>query len=214
MGIYKNGVWKQSGSPNKNYILNSNFIGKQDSGIITFNGDEAIFSTNTLGQTSGISFGLAVDTLGKTDFKNKTLTFSVEYKIDTALTFGTTNPWVGCQLGITRDTSTGGSSQWLSWYGSKTIPTAVTNGWIKHSVQVNVSNYDIASLSWNMYLRDTTGKISYRHPKIEVGNVATAWILNENDTYYVGDTHSFIEYTNKAKIQNNGYVEANSFIEI
>jgi hypothetical protein len=67
------------------------FTGKIDSGIYKFNNDEVTFETNVF-QASGINFGLNIDQTAKTDFKNKKITFSMEYKIDTALEFGTTNP--------------------------------------------------------------------------------------------------------------------------
>ena len=64
-------------------------------------------------------------------------------------------------------------------------------------------------------MRDTKGKISYRHPKIEIGEQATSWIPNEADKEYVNyGVHGFIEHIEKAKIQKNDYIEANSFIEI
>lgn len=213
MSIGKNGIWKHSGSPNKNYIKNSDWSNKTSAGLYTFNNDIVTFEATALNQ-SGNSFACSIDTAGLTDFKNKVLTFSMEYKIDTALTFGTTNPWVGFEMGVSRNTTTGGSNQWLDWYGGKSIPTAVTNGWIKKSFNVTISNYDIASLSISFYLRDTTGKISYRHPKIEIGNTPTAWVLNESDINYVQNNHGFIENTTVAKIQQNDYIEANNFIEI
>lgn len=167
----------------KNYIRNSDWSNKTNAGIYTFDGDEVTFHSNTL-QASGISFAQTMDTTGLIDFKNKKLTFSMEYKITEALTFGTTNPWVGFELSVTRNTTTGGSNQWLDWYGGKTIPTAVTTGWVKYSCTVTVTNYDIAGLSVNFFMRDTTGTIKYRHPKIEIGEVATDWVPNSNDTIY------------------------------
>lgn len=214
MSIYKNGVWKHSGSPNKNYILNSMFTGKTDSGIYKFNNDEVTFEADVL-QASGHSFGLTIDQTAKTDFKNKKITFSMEYKIDTALEFGTTNPWVGFEMSVGRNTTTGGSNQWLDWYGGKSIPTAVTNGWVYYRTTVTVTDYDIASIGVSFFMRDTKGKISYRHPKIEIGEQATCWIPNEADKEYVDyGIHGFIEHTEKAKIQKNDYIEANSFIEL
>lgn len=168
---------------NKNYIRNSDWSEKTNAGLYKFNGDVVTFEATEFNQ-NGNSFGCNLDSAGLIDFKNKTLTFSMEYKIDTPLTFGTTNPWVGFEMSVTRNTTTGGNSQWLDWYGGKNIPVAVTDGWVKYSKTVTVTNYDIASLFVSFYLRDTIGKISYRHPKIEVGNIATKWIPNENDNLY------------------------------
>jgi hypothetical protein len=138
----------------------------------------------------------------------------MEYKIDTALEFGTTNPWVGFEMNCSRNSTTGGSSQWLGWYGGKSIPTAVTNGWVYYSKTVTVTNYDIASVGLNIYMRDTKGKISYRHPKIEIGTVPTTWVPNPGDSQYIGETNGFIEFEGETKIQEKGYVQSNSFIEI
>lgn len=168
---------------NKNYIKNSDWSGKTNAGIYTFNGDEVTFHSDEF-QASSHAFSVPMDTAGLTDFKNKTLTLSMEYQITEALTFGTTQPWVGFELSLARNTTTGGSSQWLDWYGSKSIPTAVTDGWVKYSKTVTVTDYDIASMSINFYLRDTKGTIKYRHPKIEIGDTATDWIPNENDSLY------------------------------
>ena len=216
MSISKNGVWKQDGAPNKNYILNSAFTNRTDAGIFSFNDDEVTFESDVF-QASNHSFYLSLDSSAKTDFRNKKLTFSMEYKIDTSLEFGTTNPWVGFEVSINRNTTTGGSNQWLDWYGGKSIPTTVTNGWVRYAVTVTVTDYDISGVGVNFYFRDTKGKISYRHPKIEIGSYTTAWIPNESDIIYIGERQGFIEnnYNNlKTRIHKNGYLEANSFIEI
>lgn len=169
---------------NKNYILNSSFIGSQPSGIYSFSNNEIIFETDTLGQTTGINYGMPIDSAGKTDFRNKKLTFTMEYKVEEALTYGTTRPWVGFEISINRNKTTGGSTQYLDWYGGKTFPTGVTDGWVKYSTTVTVTDYDIASFGFSLYMRDTTGKLRYRNPKIEVGEESTPWIPNPADKNY------------------------------
>lgn len=168
---------------NKNYLRYSDWSNKTNAGIYTFDGDEVTFSSSEF-NASGNSFGQTMDTAAITDFRNKKITFSMEYNITEALEFGMTNPWVGFEIGIIRNTTTGGSNQWLDWYGGKNIPTAVTNGWVYHEQTVTVSDYDIASISISFYLRDTKGTIKYRHPKVEIGTVATPWIPNEADALY------------------------------
>lgn len=212
MAIYKKGIWTGTGAPNKNYIADSSFSTRANAGIYVFNGDEVTFESNSFG-ASGISFSVPMDAAAKTDFKNQKITFSMEYKIDTALEFGTTNPWVGFEMSCSRNTTTGGSNQWLDWYGGRSIPTAVTNGWVYYSTTVTVTNYDIASVGLSIFMRDTKGKISYRHPKIEIGTVPTPWIPNEKDKLYIGETHGFLEVKDKVKIQEKGYIQANNFIE-
>ena len=168
---------------NKNYLRYSDWSNKTNAGIYTFDGDEVTFSSSEF-NASGNSFGQTMDTAAITDFRNKKITFSMEYNITEALEFGTTNPWVGFEVGVARNTTTGGSNQWLDWYGGKNIPTAVTNGWVYHEQTVTISDYDIASISISFYLRDTKGTIKYRHPKVEIGTVATSWIPNEADALY------------------------------
>lgn len=213
MPIYKKGTWTGKNSPNKNYVIDSSFSTRVNAGIYVFNGDEVTFESDSFG-ASGIAFSVPMDTAAKTDFKNQKITFSMEYKIDTALEFGTTNPWVGFEMNCSRNTTTGGSSQWLDWYGGRSIPTAVTNGWVYYSTTVTVTNYDIASVGLSIYMRDTKGKISYRHPKIEIGSVPTAWVPNSGDSQYIGETNGFVEFGRKTKIQKKGYIQSSSFIEI
>jgi hypothetical protein len=71
--------------------LDSSFSGRTSSGIYTFDGDVVTFESDAFG-ASGVSFFVQMDGEAKFDFKNKVLTLSMEYKIDTALEFGTTNP--------------------------------------------------------------------------------------------------------------------------
>lgn len=184
---------------NKNYIKNSDWSNKTNGGIYTFNGNEVTFHSDVF-EVSGHSFAQTMDSAGITDFRNKVLTFSMEYQITEPLVFGTKNPWVGFELNISRNTTTGGSNQWLDWYGGKSIPTAVTDGWVYYKCSVTVTDYDIASIGINFYMRDTTGTIKYRHPKVEVGNVATPWIPNEADALY-----SSLGYENDICTDVSGY---------
>ena len=165
---------------NKNYILNSSFSGKTDAGIYSFSDDIVTFEASEFNQT-GNSFALSIDNSAFNLFKSKNLTLSMEYKIDTALTFGTTNPWVGFELVLTRNGTTGGSTQYLPLLGGKNIPTGVTSGWVKYTKTVRVTNYECSAAVVNFYMRDTTGKVSFRHPKIEIGTVATDWFSDNQD---------------------------------
>ena len=165
---------------NKNYIVDSSFSKKTDTGLFTFNKDEVICQATELNQ-SGNSFGVTLDSNIKTDIKGQKLIFSMDYKIETALSFGTTNPWVGYEMSITFSDS---SRQWLDWYGVKTIPTAVTNGWVHHFQEVTVQDKEISAIGLNIYFRDTTGKIIFRKPKVEIGEENTPWIPNPADQSY------------------------------
>ena len=61
------------------------------------------------------------------------------------------------------------------------------------------SNSNLSSLEWL---------------KLEEGSVPTLWIPNENDADFVSDNCGFIEINDNCKIQKNGYIQANEFIEI
>ena len=157
----------------RNLILNSGFEGMTDAGIYTFNGDEVTFHAADFGG-EGNSFYLNLSEYGLQNACGKTLLLSMEYRIDEALEFGPTNPWVGFELGLLRDETIGAGNQWLAWYGPTNIPTAVTGDWVRYSCIAKVSDYDILSnSSIGIYFRDTKGTISFRHPMIEIIN--TDW---------------------------------------
>lgn len=155
-----------------NYVLNSSFLGRSNDGIYTFSGDEVTFSASSTGIQSGVYFNL----LASNDFckpaRNNKVTLSIEYKIESTLTNGTTNPWCGAQLSVVRDSTTGGSTQWLS---NTVNETAISNRWLKRSATFTITDYDIASANINIYFRDIKGTIKFRHPKLEIGNKATDW---------------------------------------
>lgn len=155
-----------------NYVLNSSFLGRSNDGIYTFSGDEITFSASSTGIQSGVYFGL----LASNDFckpaRNNKVTVSIEYKIESTLANGTTNPWCGVQLVVFRDSTTGGSTQWLP---TTVNETAISNRWLKRSATFTITDYGIASASIQIYFRDIKGTIKFRHPKLEIGNKATDW---------------------------------------
>lgn len=54
--------------------------------------------------------------------------------------------------------------------------------------------------------------ITFWHPKIEIGSIATPWTPAPTDDIYVGD-HGFFEGSDKGSI-GKGYMEGNEFYEI
>lgn len=165
---------------NKNYIVDSSFSKKTDTGLFTFNKNKVVCQATELNQ-SGNSFGVTLDSNIKADIRGKKLIFSMDYKIETALKFGKTNPWVGYEMSIIFSDN---SRQWLDWYGVKTIPTATTNDWVHHFQEVTVQDKEISSVGLIIYFRDTTGKIIFRKPKVEIGEENTPWIPNPADQSY------------------------------
>lgn len=118
---------------------------------------------------------------GREHVKGSKLTLSGEYRILTALEFGATNPWVGYQVSIGRDETTGGSSQWLSWRGGTSVGNEVTNGWIKYSKTFDISDYDAVSAGVSILFRDVVGSVQFRNLKVEFGNKSTDWTPTPED---------------------------------
>lgn len=58
-----------------------------------------------------------------------------------------------------------------------------------------------------------TDTFSIRNCKLEKGTVATLWVPNQDDVIFVGSP-SFIEENDNCKIQKNGYIQSNEFMEI
>lgn len=190
---------------NENLIKNSyNWNNFTNLGVFTVDKEVLIMNSNTIGNTINPYYlSLPLDDNIKELIKNQKLTFSCEYAIDEALEFGTTNPWVGFELGIQRNTTTGGSSQFLDWFGGKSMPTDITNGWQYRSFTTSmVSDFDIAAIGVNFYMRDVKGIIRLRKPKIELGSISTPWCPNSAD------------YNGIAPSSENSVLSANNFYEI
>lgn len=160
----------------RNLILNSDFNKTTSGGIVTVSGDEIIFDSSAVGSTvSPYTVTLSLSAFAKTNLRGKKIIMSMDYKVDRAIAFGDTNPWVGAQLTLSRDTNTGGSTQSLNLLGNKTIPTAVTGKWVRVTATYNVTDYDLTGAVIKFWFRDAKGKVRFRHPKVEIGNVATDW---------------------------------------
>ena len=164
----------------RNLLSNSSFDGLTGNNLYTFNEDVVTFSRESLDTTvDSSSFRLNLVPYSYTNIQNKQLTISMDYCIDKELAFGTGDPWVGIQLAVSYD---GSSSSYLSWYGNKTIPTSVMNGWKRYSTTVKVKDATVTGGYIGIYFRETTGTIRFRHPKIEIGNKATDWTVAPEDT--------------------------------
>ena len=145
-----------------------------DSEIFHFNGNE-VTMTGSVGTTSGVSFAMPITDYGLKHLRNAELTFSMDYIIDSAITYGTTSPWIGAQLYVKRDTDSGGDTEYFQWYGNKTFPEEVMTEWKRHSTTWKISDYDVASAGILFFMRDAGGTVRFRYPKIGLGNKATDW---------------------------------------
>lgn len=171
----------------RNLILNSSFKNRKNHGIYTFNGDEVTFSTNTPLNNNNSSVENFRIAFSMSDYflkniRGKTITISMDYYVEKPIIYGTTDPFIGIEIGLQRNSNTGGSTQHFSWYGGKTFPTNVTGKWIRYSKNVTVSDHDVTSYGVYLYMIDASGTVKFRHPKIEFGNKATDWSTAPEDT--------------------------------
>lgn len=127
------------------------------------------------------AFNLNISNYGRSKLRNSKVVFSGEYKVLTTLEYGTTNPWVGFQLSVVRNSDTGGSSQYCNWLGGTTVPTEPTDGWVKFESTYDITDYDFTSTSVSVLFRDVIGSIQFRNLKIEFGNKATDWTAAPED---------------------------------
>ena len=170
----------------RNLILNSSFKNRKNHGIYTFNGDEVTFSTNTPLNNNNSSVENFRIAFSMSDYflkniRGKTITISMDYYVEKPIIYGTTDPFIGIEIGLKRNSTTGGSTQYFSWYGGKTFPTNVTGKWIRYSKNVTVSDHDVTSYGVYLYMMDASGTVKFRHPKIEFGNKATDWSTAPED---------------------------------
>lgn len=171
----------------RNLILNSSFKNRKNHGIYTFNGDEVTFSTNTPLNNNNSSVENFRIAFSMSDYflkniRGKTITISMDYYVEKPIIYGTTDPFIGIEIGLQRNSNTGGSTQHFSWYGGKTFPTNVTGKWIRYSKNITVSDHDVTSYGVYLYMMDASGTVKFRHPKIEFGNKATDWSTAPEDT--------------------------------
>lgn len=159
----------------RNLLLQSNLSGINGYEGMEINKEErsVIFTSTQLGLTYSFHLDLSDHAFRK--IRGSTVTLSGEYKVLSPLTYGTTNPWVGYQLHVARDSTTGGSSQYLNWLGGTRCQTEVMDEWEEFVGTYNVSDYESILLGVSVLFRDVTGSIAYRNLKIEFGNRATDW---------------------------------------
>lgn len=165
----------------RNLILNSSFKGFSNTDGMEFDSSarSITYKSTALGSTKALS--MSISEYGKTRIRGRKITISGEYKANESIAYGTTNPWIGMELSVRRDDSTGGSTQWLSWLGNKTVSNDNIGKWVKVSKTFSVTDYDCTSVGLNIILRDFTGSISLRNLKIEFGNKATDWTSAPED---------------------------------
>lgn len=192
MSIYKNGVWKHSGSPNPNLLKNSVRV-----------------ETQYTYPTSSYKDWYTVQTSIIPTASQYTLSFYAKSTVN--------GDKIRSHYYNPNTTTTCVSSQGTSkTAGDGHMDFTLTTEWVKY--WVTYTQTETTAKKWVIFPRlasgQGTGTVSVKEVKFEEGSVATDWIPCEEDNLYVGEFHGFIEKEEKAKIQKNDYIEANSFIEI
>lgn len=102
--------------------------------------------------------------------QNGVVTISYDINTDGKQVAGSTNPYIGCQLTIQFTDET-----------SQLIPCNVNPNedtelkWVRVAFTKTIEDKPIKSATAEFYHRDITGLVSFRNPKLELGNIATDW---------------------------------------
>lgn len=192
MGIYKNGVWKHSGSPNPNLLKNSVRVETQYTYPASNYKDWYTVQTSIIPTAS-----------------QYTLSFYAKSTVN--------GDKIRSHYYNPNTTTTCVSSQGTSkTAGDGHMDFTLTTEWVKY--WVTYTQTETTAKKWVIFPRlasgQGTGTVSVKEVKFEEGPVATDWIPCEEDNIYVGNSHGFIEKEEKTRIQKNDYIEANSFIEL
>lgn len=168
-----------------NLVLNSAFRGLTGAGMVSFDGDEAVFSSSATGATSGIDFTLNLSG-DIAQARGREITFSMDYRVDSAISYGASQPWVGAQIRLER----ADGDQYIDWYGIAKFPTAVTGKWVRYAQTYSISDAEITAGWLILRFRDASGTVRFRHPKLEIGGVATEWSPSPEDPGQALNTYS------------------------
>lgn len=217
MSVNKNGIWKEGGAPNPNMLTNSrNFSGWSigsgwTSGIAE---DGATYYTFTRTGATANNWIRIIPTLkiNPVNYPNG-IAVSFDFKVDDLSIF---NQKCICALQNYNDAGTR-----TSWVEPNDINEYINGNkiesgkWIRLTklwTQAQLAQGTGTTYSQLSFQLVQNGTIYIKNIKCEDGNFSTAWTPNIND--YEIEPSSFIEGGNITKIQKNGYIEANSFIEI
>ncbi len=164
----------------RNLVRNGDFADYKDDEWMTFNRvDHTVTITMTeFDQTAFRSLYLT-DTA---PLLGQWVTLSVEARVVEDITYGTVRPYLGFELGFSRNAQTGGKSQYLTPFKSTSLKKA--GEWQRISKSVFVTEHDIASYYFQMIARDFIGKVQFRHLQVELGEQASEWALAPEDTTF------------------------------
>lgn len=168
-----------------NLVLNSAFRGLTGAGVVSFDGDEAVFSASATGVTSGVELYIQLSA-DIAQARGREITLSMDYRVDSAISYGASQPWVGAQIRLVR----ADGDQYIDWYGGTIFPTAVTGKWVRYARTYSISDAEITAGWLILRFRDASGTVRFRHPKLEIGGVATEWSPSPEDPGQALNTYS------------------------
>ena len=168
-----------------NLVLNSAFRGLTGAGVVSFDGDEAVFSASATGVTSGVELYIQLSA-DVAQARGREITLSMDYRVDSAISYGASQPWVGAQIRLVRVDG----DQYIDWYGGTIFPTAVTGKWVRYARTYSISDAEITAGWLILRFRDASGMVRFRHPKLEIGGVATEWSPSPEDPGQALNTYS------------------------
>lgn len=210
MSIYKTGIWKHGGAPNRNVLPYSDFSNVINNNYVYKDSTKTLNGAPTIRITASDFTSNSYKGWTSVSLKNY-LTPGNKYTVSIWIYMPSDNNIdVGCEWRLYQRYNDGNNTDWTGfWPNLSNIPK---DTWVRYSSVYTIRD-DMTDVYFNMNVfRNGTYWIS--EPKIEAGEIATSYIPNSIDSIYVGDTHGFIEYNDKARIQKNDYIEADSFIEI
>jgi hypothetical protein len=108
------------------------------------------------------------------------------------------------------------SNAWVWRGGEYTTTFSAVNTWQKFTLKFKPdanTQYIMYCFTVNPGTSGGSDTFTIRHCKLEKGEIATAWIPNENDVIFTR-TSGFAEQGDIASIQKKGYIQSPQFIEI
>ena len=187
-GKIESKIWKQDIiSSGRNILSNSGFVGVEDEITATYSNvydsdDRSITHTSSAFNTSEL-IRIDLTEYGRANLRGSKMTISGEYRVNSTLTKGTTNHYIGIEFTVWRTTASGGTNQYL--VGGTNYSDVWNNNaigkWIKFSKTHDITDYEVRDAALQIVFRDLTGSATFRNLKVEFGDKVTGWTSAPED---------------------------------
>ncbi len=222
--ITKTGIVTSTGHPNENLFIASSMIDmelaryqfvRNDNTDWTlpirfYNGSASLHTfadgTDTILLNANSNLGIA--------FQRKASDIELDSSSYYALSCEAKCTKSGAKLSIGRSYYSSANA-WVWRGGEYTTTFAAVNKWQRFTLKFKPdanTQYIMYCFTVNPGAAGGTDTFTIRHCKLEKGEIATAWVPNENDTIFAR-TPGLIEMGDIAQIQKNGYIQACEFRE-